>query len=117
MNWEEQKELWEKMIAECFRILTQKGPEYAGDKDALGNFKEAEEEIGTTTKQVWGILARKHWRSITHYVKHGKEFSEEPIEGRIHDMINYLFLLLCLITEEKEIQAIIDDVEEREYDK
>lgn len=107
MNWEEQEKLWATTMTECEIILRQKGKEYAGDEDALGNFKEALGEIGTTPEQVWAIFARKHWRSITQFVKHGQTFSEESIESRIHDLINYLFLLKCIIVEKKEYEAMV----------
>ena len=108
MNWKRQEEWWHQTVTECFRILKQKGKEYAGDHDALGNFKEGAEELGLTPLQVWGVLARKHWKSITQYAKHGQTFSEEPIEGRIHDMMNYLFLLKCIIVEEPEAVEEVD---------
>jgi len=100
MNWETQQKIFEDIVKEEQRILVQKGHEYAGDKDALGNFKsESMERIGLTPLQTLWVYLHKHLKSIEHYIKHGTEFSEEPIEGRISDARNYLFLLHCLIVE------------------
>jgi len=101
MHWEQQKELFDDMVLELNNLLIKKGKEYASDADALANFKTAS-DIGVTPLQKALIFAEKHWFSIKSYVKRGKELSNEPIEGRIHDMINYLFLILCLIKEYKQ---------------
>ena len=42
------------------------------------------------------------------YIANGKIYSNEPIEGRINDAINYLFLLRCLI---KDLQKDETNVE------
>jgi hypothetical protein len=99
MNWEEQEQMFEEVVAEELRILKQKGREYAGDHNALGNFIDGAEEIGLNPLQLWAVFARKHWKSIMQFIKDGHEHSEEPIEGRINDLRNYLFLLLGLIQE------------------
>lgn len=77
-----------------------KGKEYArDDDDALANFKRHATELGLRPEQVWAVYASKHWDAIMSYVKLGATVSEESIEGRIHDAILYLFLLLGLITD------------------
>lgn len=78
-----------------------KGHDYADDDDALSNFKEEAIEIGITPEQVWHIFANKHWRAIGTYCREG-DVASEPIEGRIHDLILYGFLLLGLVTEKRE---------------
>jgi len=45
---------------------------------------------------------KKHWDSVLCYLKTNKEFSEEKIEGRIHDIRNYLVLLMGIIKEQKK---------------
>ena len=50
----------------------------------------------------------KHYASIQSYIKHGKVFSNEPIEGRINDLINYAFLLRCLIKDIKQEKENLD---------
>lgn len=75
-----------------------KGHDYAGDEDALRNFKEQAAELGLSPEQVWGVFFGKHLKAIHTYVREGAVASE-PIEGRVHDAILYLFLLLGLIKE------------------
>jgi hypothetical protein len=107
MKWEEQKIEFNNMVEELNDLLTNKGREYAGDYDALGNFKAAN-DLGLTPEQKLGVLMDKHYSSIKSYIKHGKIFSNEPIEGRINDLINYAFLLRCLIKDLKQERENLD---------
>jgi hypothetical protein len=101
MRWETQRDLFEKLTDELKDLLVNKGREYAGDHDALNNFKTGL-DIGITPEQKLWVFAEKHISSIKSYIKNeGKIFSNESIEGRINDAINYLFLLRCLIEEKK----------------
>jgi hypothetical protein len=103
MKWQDQKIEFDAMVKELEDLLVNKGKEYAGDHDALGNFKNAN-DLGVTPEQKLFIFLDKHLSSIKSYIKHGKVFSNEPIEGRISDAINYLFLLRCLIVEKKQAE-------------
>lgn len=93
-----------RMLDEQFALITEinrtKGHDYAGDDDALANFKQAGEKLGLTPEQVWGVYADKHWSAVMTFVKEG-DVKSEPIEGRLHDVILYSFLLLGLIAEKK----------------
>lgn len=106
MKWQEQKTEFDKLVKELEDLLTNKGREYAGDHDALGNFKTGDDIGISPTQKLWTFLD-KHLSSIKSYIKHGKVFSNEPIEGRISDAINYLFLLRCLIVEKQQAEAAI----------
>jgi len=75
-----------------------KGREYAGDADALANFKGEAAELGLTAEQVWHVFANKHWRAISAYCRTGEVLSED-IDGRIRDLALYGFLLLGLARE------------------
>lgn len=99
MLWVEQMLLFERTIGEMRRILIEKGREYAGEQDALGNFKRT--KYGMKPLQKLGTYLDKHMASIESYIESGQTFSEEPINGRIHDAMNYLFLMECLIEEPK----------------
>ncbi len=81
-------------------INNAKGKDYAGDDDALKNFKDAAGQLGLTPFQVWGVYAHKHWSAIQSFLREG-DVASEPIEGRVHDLIVYSFLLLGLIEEAK----------------
>jgi len=101
MLWQEQKEHFEKVVSEMRDLLVNKGREYAGDHDALNNFKNGD-DIGVEPLQKAWMFTDKHISSIKSYIKNGKEFSSEPIEGRILDAMNYLFLISCLVKETKD---------------
>jgi hypothetical protein len=77
-----------------------KGHDYAGDQDALANFKRNAEGLGLTAEQVWGVYAGKHWDAIQTFVREG-DVASEPIDGRLHDLILYSFLLLALVAEQR----------------
>ena len=81
-------------------LLKTKGADYTRhDPDRLSNFKRAASAVGITTLQAWAVYAGKHWDAIMAFVKTGKAESE-AIEGRIDDMINYMYLLEGLIRED-----------------
>jgi cyclopropane fatty-acyl-phospholipid synthase-like methyltransferase len=73
-----------------------KGHDYAGEDDALSNFKRNADRLGLTSIQVWAVYFHKHLDAIETFVREGGVASE-PIEGRIQDAILYLFLLRGLI--------------------
>lgn len=97
------QEFMDAEYGKIFRINASKGHDYAGDDDALSNFKDAAERLGMTPYQIWGVYASKHWSAIETFIKEG-DVKSEPIAGRIHDIILYGFLLLGLL-EEEEIDA------------
>jgi hypothetical protein len=75
-----------------------KGHDYAGDEDALDNFKRNALSLGLTPEQVWAVYAAKHWDAIMTYVREGAVQSE-PVEGRLLDVILYCHLMLGLVRE------------------
>ena len=94
-----------KMEEEEHRILGTKGIEYTQndyEKDRLANFYRLGNELGIDPKMICWVYLKKHIDSIVCYIKQGKEFSEESIEGRIHDARNYLVLLNGIIQEQKQ---------------
>ena len=78
-----------------------KGNDYAGDQDALSNFKRIAAANGVTSYQVWGIYFGKHIDAINTFIRNNGQVESEPIEERLHDVIVYAFLLLGLIEEQK----------------
>ena len=98
-------EMLAAMEEEEHRILGTKGNEYTqGDQETnrFANFNRLADELGLDPKMVLWIYLKKHLDSIVCYIKKGKEFSEEKIEGRINDARNYLALLNGIIQEEKQ---------------
>lgn len=91
------------VIMACWKIYNRKGNDYTrgkGDLDRTDNFKMAGENTGVKTVQAWGVYFYKHISAIFRFLKEGRVESE-PIEGRIHDIINYAILLLLILEEEK----------------
>lgn len=82
-------------------LTATKGRDYAGDEDALSNFKEEARALLLTPEQIWHVYHAKHYSAVTAYCREGKVESE-PIEGRILDMILYGHLLLGLVRDAQE---------------
>lgn len=101
MNHRDRNEFIKKEFDKILDISSTKGVEYANsDNDANANFNEIAEKMGLTPQQVLWIYATKHYQAITSYIRTG-EVHSEPIEGRIHDLILYCFILLSLEYEHK----------------
>jgi hypothetical protein len=92
-----------KSVLDCWRIYDVKGNDYTrglGDIDRSDNFKRAAEFNKVSAFQAWGVYFYKHVSAIFRFIGDGKVESE-PIEGRIHDVINYSILLLLLAKEQR----------------
>lgn len=85
---------------ELLHINDTKGHDYAGEDNALANFQDEAKVIGVEPEVVWAVFAGKHWRAIMTFCKEG-DVASEPIEGRVHDLIMYGFLLLGIIEAKK----------------
>ena len=52
---------------------------------------------------IWRVYAAKHWDAVGQYIRDlqsGKErLRDEPITGRIHDLIVYLLLFKAMVEE------------------
>jgi len=80
-------------------LLKTKGADYTRHSaDRLANFKRNAEAVGVDPLIVWAIYAGKHWDAVMAFIKSGKTESE-PIEGRLDDLHNYLYLLEGLVEE------------------
>lgn len=106
-----------KMCQDTFHtigLLNQtKGEEYArGDSyDTNSNFSRLARDLKTTKEQILWVYLAKHLDAI---VCHINDLSEgktrnysEPIEGRIHDAINYLLLLKAMFIEGEENGRVV----------
>jgi len=88
-----------KVVTDCWNIYDKKGKDYTrglGDLDRTDNFKKAGHFNKISPLQAWGTYFYKHVSAVFAFVGDGKVESE-PIEGRVHDMINYSILLLLLV--------------------
>lgn len=94
-------EMVESEFGQLLKLLEQKGNDYAGNEDVLANFKRNADRLGLEPQQVLGVYMNKHLDAIFTYIREG-EVHSEPIEGRIHDAINYLLLLLAMVREQDD---------------
>jgi len=100
---------WMKVVQEEeYQIMVGKGKEYTvSDEDKLKNFKSIAERMKTTPEKVAMVYLLKHMDSLRNYVLYGIESSDEPINGRIRDLRNYLLLLEAIINENKAKLKVI----------
>ena len=95
----------EKEFKTEMHLMNAKGKEYTiSNEDKLRNFKFIGERLNLKPETVCMVYLLKHIDSITNYVIQGVESSNEPIEGRIHDVRNYFLLLHALIKERKDLR-------------
>lgn len=81
-------------------LLKAKGADYTRHSaDRLSNFKRNAEAIGVSPLIVWAVYAGKHWDAIMAFIKTGKTESE-ALTGRFDDLVNYLYLLEGLVSED-----------------
>lgn len=102
MNRDQFNEIIDQARNRQDNLLKVKGADYTRhSEDRLSNFKRVAEAIGLDPLKVWAVYAGKHWDAIMAYVKTGRTESE-AIEGRLDDLVNYLYLLEGLIREKSE---------------
>jgi len=89
--------------------------ESRGDQDVLENFKATGKDLNLDPLQVLGIFMKKHWSSIINYIKTGQTYSNEDIEGRIMDLIQYLELTYACIVEKNDMEYSHDINESIHY--
>jgi hypothetical protein len=89
-------------MAHCLQILTGKEQEYARGDDRLHNFKRAAAfDNDTPERALWGMW-KKHIVSVADMIddiEHGKLPSQERVDEKLTDMINYTLLLEGLLLE------------------
>lgn len=87
---------------EIFQLREEGQKEYAHDEDnAFANFERIAEDLGLTREEVLWVYAMKHRDGIASYIQ-GHKSQREGVEGRINDLIVYLFLLRGMIEQNKE---------------
>lgn len=108
MNTEKFDNIVEFRIQQIKTILLEKSKEYAKNDDRLHNFNQAA-KFGDITREraLWGF-AMKHYVSfmdILNDLDNGKLPSEDLLNEKIGDLINYL--ILCEISIKDKIQSNI----------
>jgi len=85
--------------ANVLSLYDEGNKEYAKDDNAFANFEGLSKETGTSPAFCLWILFLKHKDGVSAWIK-GHRSQREAVEGRIYDMIVYLFLLLGIIEED-----------------
>ena len=70
----------------------------SGQEDKLGNFRRCSKLADVPIEKVWMTYFCKHFDALSSYIR-GEYKDSEPIDGRIQDLINYLFLLYGILHE------------------
>lgn len=95
MNSEQFDEIVSKRCEKIRHVLSEKAKEYANADDRLHNFNRGAEISGTTREKVlWGF-ALKHYISFLDMlddIEEGDLPTEEYVDEKIGDLINYLIL-------------------------
>ncbi len=98
----------DEFLEECLTTMATKGDEYTvGSVDRLANFRSVGSEVVIGMEKVWYVFFTKHLRALQSYIKNDCVVkSEEPIKGRIKDLVVYL-LLFYKMTQEIERSRVL----------
>jgi len=88
-----------KRLDKIKSVLQAKGKEYVSGSDRYHNFNVAARVLGTSREEALLGMAVKHYVSILDIIEQPGRFSDEMIDEKIGDMINYLILLEGMLLE------------------
>ena len=100
MKSEKYKEFREAFIKKTFDLSDAKRIEYTEgnqDLDVHTNFRRIGEDLGLSPVKILAVYLLKHIKSLMTFFKLGQTFSNESLESRVSDIINYLILLLSYL--------------------
>lgn len=104
-------------ITTIHRLRDLKGGEYAGDDDALANFRRNSLALGMSMESVWAVYAAKHWDAIQQYIKDINSGVQrvrlESIEGRADDLIVYLMLFKGICDERNGPEGLANEKQQK----
>lgn len=101
MTKEQQKNHFETMIDEAWRIMQRKSHDYATDTDVLSNFKLVSQICGLETHQIVLVFLATKIVRLGELSK-GKTPNNESITDTLLDNINYSAILQMLMKEKDE---------------
>ena len=104
----------DNFLHETLHLSDEKRVEYCNGNqhiDVHTNFKLIAEKLGLKPMQVLSVYLNKHLESLHSYFKSGKTYSNESIESRVCDIINYLLLAMSMKAEQdaKESSDLPED--------
>lgn len=101
MNADQFDKILERRLELISSVLASKREEYAAGGDRLHNFKRAAEMLGVSREKALAGMMAKHWVSVLDMVDGKAKLTEELIEEKIGDSINYLVLLEAMLKEKR----------------
>ena len=100
MTHERFKDLFERRFMRSRMVLTNKAIEYSTGADRLHNFKQAANVMRGTQAEACFAFMTKHFVNVTDAVTNNENVSQEWIDEKIGDLVNYVILLEAILTEE-----------------
>lgn len=101
MTREEYNKSIEAQLKRVKETLIKKNKEYSTDSSPLHNFHESAKLLRTTPKKCALAFVAKHLTSIIDMTQSDIDHPIELWEEKLGDAKNYLFLIECLVQEEK----------------
>ena len=98
-NMEQFDKVCNKRLEKIKSVLLAKGKEYAKGGDRYHNFNTAARVLGTSREKALLGMMMKHYISILDIIDNPCDWSDEAIDEKIGDMINYLILLEGMLLE------------------
>jgi len=105
MNRNDLNKIFEETVQECREIMFAKNQEYSKDSNALDNFDNVATKVDVDVLKIWYTYFCKHLNSLETYIRDGELYSNESIDSRIFDLINYLILCRSLIIRERGLNG------------
>ena len=93
MTFEQFDSYQKSLLEQVVRMKDTKGKEYAHSIDRFANFNRLADRLSQSNLLIAWVYLTKHLDSIESYIKDGKVYSTESIQGRIVDAITYLTLI------------------------
>jgi hypothetical protein len=113
MTFDEFDAYTEVMLKQVRHMRDSKGKEYANSEDRFDNFNRLERRLQQDRLKIALVYFTKHLDSIESYVRNGRTYSNEGIQGRIVDAITYLLLIGGMI---EEVKVKVESVEDTTFD-
>lgn len=115
MTREEYNKLIEAQLKRVKETLIKKSKEYSTDNLPLHNFHQSAKILRVSPKESAFAFMVKHLTSITDMLQSDTDYPMELWEEKLGDAKNYLFLIECLVQEEKKMKLYERFVEEVEF--
>lgn len=102
MTFEQFDKFQADLLAQVVGMGSTKGKEYANSESRFANFNRLSARLNISNLAVALVYFTKHMDAIESYVKQGRIYSTETIQGRIVDAITYLTLIAGMIQEQED---------------